>query len=350
MRPWRERLLYGALRLADAAGNRLRSRANRLWPQLGGYGPGITVMIPERANPEILAECLERAAAACARVSEPSEIIVVASGSPSSAYRVLMQQHQQVRWLFSERPLWYSRAIRTGIRAARFEWVYLLNNDMMLDPMALQASMQWRSPEVFAVASQVFFRDERKRREETGWTQFSSDGGPIQIMDEVPADEVTVRGTLYAGGGASLFRRDLLRLLSAGSTVYEPFYWEDVEWGERAWRLGYASLYCPASKAWHLHRMTNRLFFREAEIDRILARNRVVYHLRNGPPLPPCPEFVQMLANLDEESRREVLTFSRMARIANGRLGSARLATDLATLGSVWEIRYGRVDEAVGKP
>ena len=346
----RARLLYGALTLADAAGRRLRTRGNRSRPQLGAYGPGVTVIIPERANSEILTECLDRAAAACVRVSEPSEIIVVASGSPASAYCALMQRHQQVRWIFSERPLWYSRAIRTGLRAARFDWVYLLNNDMMLDPLALQASMQWRSPEVFAVASQVFFRDERRRREETGWTLFRGDGGPIQIMDEVPGDEVTVRGTFYAGGGASLFRRDLLRVLSVGSNVYEPFYWEDVEWGERAWRFGYPSLYCPASKAWHLHRMTNRIFFREAEIDRILARNRVVYHLRNGPPLPAFREFARMLSSLDDQSRREALTFGRMARIACGRLASARQATDMARLGDVWEIRYGHIDEPVGKP
>ncbi len=348
--PWRRaKLLYGVLALADALGRRLRTRRNAAAPRIGGYRPGVTLVIPERANPEVLAACLERAAAACRELAEPSQIIVVASGSPRSVYRGLMQQHPRVLWLFSERLLWYSGAVRIGLRAARFDWVYLLNSDMLLDPMALEASMQWRSPEIFAVASQVFFQDASRRREETGWTMFRAGAGPIQIMDEVPGDDVTVRGTFYAGGGASLFRRDLLRALAPGSTVYEPFYWEDVEWGTRAWRLGYASVYCPASKAWHLHRMTNRLFFREAEIDRILARNRVVYYLRNGPPLPSWAEFVQMLAGLGEESRSEVLALDRMARMVWGQLQSARMPVDLAALGHVWEMQYGLVDQCVGK-
>jgi GT2 family glycosyltransferase len=344
---WRAKLLYRSLGLADAVGSKLRQRAGASRPPLRGYKPGITVIIPERENPEVLAECLENAVAACREVAEPSEIIVSASGSRPSAYRELMQRHPQVLWLFSERPLWYSGAVKAGLRAANFEWVYLLNSDMILDPMALNASLQWRSPEVFAIASQVFFRDATKRREETGWTLFRTEGGPIEIFDQAPDDDATIRGTFYAGGGASLFRRDLLRVLAPGSGAYEPFYWEDVEWGARAWRLGYSSIYCPASRAWHLHRMTNRLFFGEAEIDRILARNRVIYYLRNGPPLPPLDHFKAILAGLGVHSRNEALALGRMARIVWGRLQSARLPVGLSALENVWELRYGVAEPCV---
>jgi GT2 family glycosyltransferase len=346
MQPVRPKLLYGGLWLAEVIGSRLRAHRSAAKPPLRSYNPGLTVIIPERANPVILAECLKRATAACGTLSERFEVIVVVSGSKPSTYHTLMDKHQQVRWLFSERPLWYSGAIRVGLAAARFDWVYLLNSDMMLDPMALESILKLRSPKVFSIASQVFFRDPSRRREETGWTLFRSTGGPIEILDEVPDDDVTVRGTFYAGGGAGLFRRCLLLdLTHSTSSVYDPFYWEDVEWGARAWRLGYASLYCPSSKAWHLHRMTNRLFFPETEINRILTRNSLVFHFRNGPSPAPFRHFLEPLVRLDERSCSEIFGFHRMAQIVLGRYQSCRLPNDHIALDRTWQMRYGLVDQ-----
>ena len=340
-------LLYAALRLAEGFGLRWKARAPRNSPVLKPFQPGVSVVIPERGNPDLLKECLERVMIACRRLSEPSEVIVVVNGSPASLYRSLVTAYNQVRWLFSSNPLWYCGAVRRGIEAARYDWVYLLNNDMILDASALESIVKWRSPHVFAIASQVFFRDPGKRREETGWTMFRATDGPIEILDEVPEDDSSVRGTFYAGGGASLFRRDLLRQLVCGSSVYVPFYWEDVEWGARTWRLGYENLYCPASKAWHGHRMTNRLFFPEAEIDRVLVRNRFVFHLRNSLSARSFAHFLRTLDRLDEKSLAEILTLRRMVRIASGHFRSCCLPLDHTALDGVWLRRYGQADEYI---
>lgn len=341
MRHGRSRLLYASLRLANrSAPIRSRSGAN---PELRPYGPGVSVIIPERANSLVLAETLEKAVVACRKLDEPWEIIVVVNGSPASQYHPIAERHRQIIWLFSARPLWYSGAIRRGLRASRYDWVYLLNSDMLLDARALESVLPWRSPGVFGIASQVFFRDPQKRREETGWTKFRTAGGPIEILDEISPDEKTVRGTFYAGGGASLFRRYLLCELARDSAAYLPFYWEDVEWGARAWRLGYKSIYCPASKAWHLHRMTNRLLFPEEEIDRILDRNRVIFHFRNGPPIESLAELFRILDQLDEKSVREILRLRKMTQIVLGRFQSARLPVDHIPLDRTWNTRYGVV-------
>ncbi len=345
-------LLYAGLTLARASGDvaaRLLGRAEKR--AAGPFEPGVSVIIPERGNGPFLAECLEKALSACRKLSEPSEVIVVVNGSPASAYHALVRRHKQIRWLFFERPLWYCGAVRKGIEAARYDWVYLLNSDMLLDASALESLMKWRSAGVFAIASQVFFPDPGKRREETGWTMFRTTDGPIEILDAVPGNgDNAVRGTFYAGGGASLFRRTLLEDLARRSSVYVPFYWEDVEWGQRAWTLGYASLYCPASKAWHLHRMTNRRYFPEAEIDRILTRNRYVFHLRNGSPARSFGEFRSMLFRLDKTSLNEILGFARMARIISGRFQSCRLPAGHIALERTWRLRYGAVEQDTLEP
>ena len=62
---------------------------------------------------------------------------------------------------------------------------------MVLAPDALTKVLAYRRPEVFAVASQIFFVDPQRRREETGWGDFHTreghDGGAIR--------------SAYSGGG-----------------------------------------------------------------------------------------------------------------------------------------------------
>ena len=64
----------------------------------------------------------------------------------------------------------------------------------------------------------------------------------------------------------------LLRELLPGSLPYDPFYWEDVDLGLRAWQRGYESLYCPASRALHLHRVTVNRYFAPDEVRRMLRQ------------------------------------------------------------------------------
>jgi GT2 family glycosyltransferase len=332
-------LLYAALKLVEGV-TRPRRNVSAAHPELRAFRPGISVIIPERGCPGVFAETLEKAVLACRELSEPWEIIVMVNGAPASLYSSLAEARKEVVWLFAKEPLWYGGAVRSALRTARFDWVYLLNSDMFLDCFALQALLPWRSPDVFALASQVFFRDPEKRREETGWTLFRpTASGPIEILDAVPDDDETVRGTYYAGGGAALFRKYLLQQVIDGCSAYLPFYWEDVEWGVRAWRQGYQSLYCPASRALHLHRTTNRLFFPEAEIDRILARNGLVFHLRNGPPTASFAEFQRALDSVDARSLDEILEFRRAAEIIFGRFQSNRLPIDHLPLERTWGLR-----------
>ena len=336
-------VIWQTLRLADWFGcwwNRAISGSDNNNTILKSFRPGISIIIPERANPVLLRKCLESVREARVHVAEPFEVIVIVSGSPESIYRDLMSSDDSVRWLFSHKALWFSRAIRRGLKAAQFDWVYLLNNDMIVDPLAIYSLLKWRSPNVFAIASQIYFKDSRKRREETGWTKFRRRVGPIEIMDVPPDDETTVRGTFYAGGGASMFRRDLLTELIRHSSVYDPFYWEDVEWGARAWRQGYQVLFCPKSRVWHEHRATSRQFFTEAEIDRIQKRNRLVYHLRNHLGEGSLQEVQGIRGLLDRRTLLEILAPLRAVRIICGRLRTCFLPFRDIPLEYTWHKYY----------
>ena len=233
-------------------------------------------------TPEHLERCLPALVDALVEVEEPSEIIVTLNGSPLSNYRDVRQRFPAIRWLHSPAPLGFGGAIERGLREVRFDWVYLLNSDMVLDPGALRGVMRWRGEHIFAVASQIFFSDGKARREETGWTDFHITEGLAEIFDVTPEADALVRGHLYAGGGSSLFRTSLLRRFSAASGVYNPVYFEDAEWGVCAWRGGFETIFAPESKVTHAHRATVNKLFAPEEVKRIFSRNRLLFSLRNG--------------------------------------------------------------------
>jgi len=242
--------------------------------------PGISVLIPERDQVEELALCLESVERAAARCPEAVETIVMVNGAAPGKYGRLRRQFSQCRWLFATRPLGFNEAVRRGLRAGCGEWVYLLNNDVVIDAEALARLLAHRAPQVFSIGSQILLKDATRYREETNWTAFLMEDGLATVHDRIPPGG-GVSECFYTGGGASLFQRRALAALVADSAAYSPFYWEDVEWGWRARKMGYQVLFCADSVARHTQRATIRANYTPDEVEQILERNRLLFQLRN---------------------------------------------------------------------
>lgn len=316
-------LLDGILRTTDWLGPRLAHLRPPAKIAPLDWGTGVSVIIPERESPDLLVEALRSARAAGRQIREPLECIVVVNGASLALYRDIARGMKEVRWLHSRSPLGFATAIRHGVRAATYGAVYLLNSDMKLDDGALAEVLAWRRPQIFSVASQIFFADPKRRREETGWADMRVEKGQVVMFHAQPEDPRFVRGHLYGSGGATLFHRETLVRMTASRDPYHPFYFEDAEWGIRAWRDGYESVYCPKSIAWHRHRGTVSRYFDRAEIDRIVERNRMQFQLRNFGETAPREELVRRVANADERTRSEVTSLTNLADLARVRLRRA---------------------------
>ncbi len=242
----------------------------------------LEVLVPERGRPDLLARCLDALETALAGLEVPATCRVLVNGHPESDYAELRHRHPRIDWRFERRPLGFHGAISALLAAARGDWVFLLNSDMRLASDALAHCWRWRGPGVFAVAAQIEFADPHRRREETGYTAgvVSADGS-LELHDLLPPD-VAVRGSVYAGGGASLFLRALLVDVLADSRCYAPFYFEDADWALQAWARGYATLYCPAARATHEHRATIGRYYDADEIARVIRRNLDHFRFRYG--------------------------------------------------------------------
>ena len=156
------------------------------------------------------------------------------------------------------------------------------------------------------MTSQIFQRSADGRREETGFTDWYIDRDGIHVFHAPIGGSDEARSHLAGSGGATLFRTSPLSRYVAQSRCYDPFYWEDIEWGLRARRDGYSVLLCPSSHAFHRHRATTTRFYSADEINRIVARNRMLFDARNRATPFGREWFMNRVCDLPYPTQREM--------------------------------------------
>jgi GT2 family glycosyltransferase len=319
--------MYLALRVAD--------RLARHWPRAAArpsspWRPGITVIIPERDAPELLGDALASLHAALARIDEPWQVIVVVNGAPLARYEELAAKHPEVEWIQADAPIGFAGAIERGLACARHDGTFLLNNDMCLAPDALVLLLRLRAPDVFAIGAQIFQRSADGRREETGFVDWYTNRSGIHLYHADVAPDATPGPHLCCSGGASLFRTAPLRRYLIASRCYDPFYWEDAEWGVRAWRDGLQSVFCPAAHAQHRHRATTARFYAPEELARIVERNRWLFAARLGIVRDEAATLMERLCELPYQSQRDLSRWAQAMGVLRQRAQSQRAPQPLA--------------------
>ncbi|HYW47452.1 MAG TPA: SPASM domain-containing protein [Bryobacteraceae bacterium] len=312
--------LMKAIRHIDRLGRMIgcRHTKRRAAESARSFAPGLSVIIPERDNIGEFSACVAALREAARRWTEPLEVLAVVNGCQSSQYGDLRAMHPEIRWQFYPQPLGFGAAIRAGLRDARYDWVYLLNSDVVLDPDALTTAAECRDPLVFSIASQIMLRDPTRFRDETNRTTLFLENGLATTHDLIPESAGTVEH-FYAGGGASMFQRRLLgRMIDA--RAYHPFYWEDVEWGWRARKLGFRSLFCGASVAQHTQGATISRYYCPQEIETIVERNRLLFQLRNFTTVGRLEDVASTIARRERGVADYFLDRRTLLLVARGRL------------------------------
>jgi MoaA/NifB/PqqE/SkfB family radical SAM enzyme/GT2 family glycosyltransferase len=318
--------LRAAVREADRIGRILNARVGRRSAVVAvrTWEPGLSIVIPERNTIPELGSCLAGIRAATRGWDEPLETLVIVNGAPAGLYRELQFRYPGVRWQFHSRPLGFSGAVQAGVSGARHAWTYLLNSDAIPDVDAFKTARGHRDPTVFSIASQILLADTTRFRDETNLTRLFVEDGLAASHDLIPQSGNTIEH-FYAGGGASLFQTRLLRQFL--TRAYDPFYWEDVEWGWRARKLGYRSLFCADSVVHHKQRTTISRHYSQATIESICERNRLLFQLRNF----TSAGSIEAVAEAVARAGPETVHFFNRWRVIGG-IARARIWNHLATV------------------
>ncbi len=244
------------------------------------YVHGISVVIPSRNGRGLLDLQLPGIVNDLAGLD--AEVIVVDNGSDDGSAEWLGDEWPEVRVVVSASPLSFARAVNRGILEARFRYVCLLNNDMLLDPGFFHALLDAfaRVPDLFCATAQIRF-PAGVRREETGkavMAQSNPEDFPLRCDEPLPGEDLT--WVLYGSGGCSLYDAAMLRELGLVDEAYEPAYVEDLDLGYRAWQRNWPSVYVAGAGVEHRHRATTSRYFTEDQLEAVLEINYLQFLAR----------------------------------------------------------------------
>ena len=210
----------------------------------------VSVIIPNWNGAEHLPTCLESLKR---QTLAGLEVIVVDNGSTDGSLLLLKQEYAEAQVLALGENRGFAGACNAGMRAARGDFVVLLNNDT-------KAAADWleevvaafdRFPEAGMVASKMLLFDRRSVFHTAG-DFYRLDGVPgnrgVWETDEGQYDtELYVFG---ACGGSAAYRRAMLEEVGL---LDEAFFYscEDVDLAWRAQLAGWRCMYAPRAVVYH---------------------------------------------------------------------------------------------------
>jgi GT2 family glycosyltransferase len=236
-----------------------------------------SILIPTFNGREILAECLPTVIADVESRGGGDEIIILDNASCDGTRAFIEEEYPLARVVvLTENKAIF--ALNDGARAAKHEYLFFLNNDMLLKPGCISSLLDsFEASDVFAVTGKVYQWDGRTVQAARRRPAFNH--GYFWYL---PAKEPDAPGiTLHALGGQSVFHREKFLSLGGLDPLFSPFYHEDLDISWRALKRGWRILYEPHAEMIHKGAATAGKMFTKLEIETIMRKNLFLFMWKN---------------------------------------------------------------------
>ena len=229
--------------------------------------------------------------------SDDMEVIVVDNGSTVDEAVIISQRFPQVRAIRSEKNLGFAGGNNLGLKVARGQYLYLINNDTVFHEFQVQPLIDrlQSSPQIGMVCPKI---------------RFAWDNCPIQFAGYTPLTAITHRNrsigygeadhgqydvahlTPYAHGAAMMVSRRALDQVGLMPECYFLYY-EELDWSLMFTRAGYEIWYEPACIIYHKESRTTgtdsplKTYY--------ITRNRLLFANRNSQGLQRWLSYVYLM-------------------------------------------------------
>lgn len=189
-----------------------------------------------------------------------------------------------VTLLYNQTNQRFGQTSNRGVRAAKHNFIFLINSDVAPRPMALKHLLvHFADPAVFAVGPL-----EIEHGKKSGKNKLWFDRG---IFIHSKADDWRAGPTAWVSGGSGLFNKQKWLAIGGFDKRYYPAYWEDIDLSFQARARGWQVLFEPKAIVDHNHETTNATVFGQHKIEQMSWCNANRFVWKNG-------DFWQKLAHL----------------------------------------------------
>lgn len=174
----------------------------------------------------------------------------------------------------------YLFSLNPFVAAVKDEFTLILNDDMKMHPQALNRMLEVIESDarLFSVTCNIMDWD--GARETTGIRSLETRKGWFILAEHAPESPGTFY-TLFAGGGAAVFRTEMYNRLGGFDPLFRPAYSEDADLSLRAWRRGWPTVYHTDAVLYHRISATIRSQLDAERFDRLTGSHHIILCLRN---------------------------------------------------------------------
>lgn len=213
------------------------------------------------------------------------EVIVVDNGSKEDPTPVFKAIYPDVKVILNGRNLGFTGGNNVGIRAAKGDFLFIVNNDTEVTPGLLEGLLEIfdKYPDAGIVSPKFHYFFHKGTIEYAGYNTvniFTGRNGMIGCQEKDEGQYNDVKVTNYAHGGGMMVPRKIID--EVGGLPEDFFiYYEEFDWCDQIKRKGYKVYYQPKSLIYHKESMTTgkaspfKTFYH--------TKNRIYYMRRNAP-------------------------------------------------------------------
>jgi len=236
--------------------------------------PSVSIVIPNWNGVYLMEKHLQKTIDA----SGGAEIIVSDDCSSDGSVAYLRKNFPQVIVIAGNKRQGFAGNVNAGVARATGDIIILLNTDVEPEKGYLEPLLSnFKDPNVFAVGC-------LEKSWENGKTLLRGRG--IARWDKGfythSRGEVDASDTAWVSGGSGAFRKSMWDTLGGMDTLYNPFYWEDIDLSYRARKAGWKICFEPKSIVGHFHEEGKIIReFSAKDVKRISYRNQFIFIWKN---------------------------------------------------------------------
>lgn len=234
----------------------------------------VSIVLPNWNGEALLAKNLPAVIAA----TKGAEIIVADDASTDGSVIMLKQKFPQVKIVANTTQRGFSGNVNSGVEKATGDIVILLNTDVRPTENFLATLLpHFDDPMVFAVGCL------EKSHEHNGIVERGRGLARWERGYFIHSKGTIVSGeTAWASGGSGAFRKSMWDAIGGMDTLYNPFYWEDIDISYTARKAGFRTLFEPKSIVEHFHDEGKiKMNFSSDDVKRIAYRNQYFFIWKN---------------------------------------------------------------------